>query len=42
MKEFVSCDGFLFGIFFDPEDGSEMLVVFQRTTRNYIPEDKFS
>jgi hypothetical protein len=30
--------GFLLGLFFDPEDGSDIFL--QRTTRRYIPDDR--
>jgi hypothetical protein len=39
MKEMAISAGFLLVLFFDPEDGGEMSVVFQRTARSYIPED---
>jgi hypothetical protein len=32
--------GFLLGSFFVPEDGSEIFLGFQRTTRRYIPENR--
>jgi hypothetical protein len=31
---------FFFGLYFDPEDGSETSDDFQRTTRRYIPGDR--
>jgi hypothetical protein len=30
---------FLFGLFFDPEDGGDMYLDFQRAPRRYIKED---
>jgi hypothetical protein len=41
----VKASGLLLGLFFDPEDEGDMFrrnVDFQRTTRRYIPEDKYS